>query len=385
MFIPINKIKIYLITFFSASILFYSPIIFLYYKNYNISLFQIGIIFSISSITTIITEIPFGIFSDKNSPKTSIIIGYFISLIGMSLMIISNNFTLFIFSTILLAIGEAGVSGANIVLLMTLLEDKDDFFDISTVSRNTANILGGLLIGSMFKYNMKLPFFISSILIIINLFLYFTIKNNTSNINEKDMPEKHNNVSFIQTIKNNLFILIILFFSYISVPQIMVYFPEYLSLNNFSPENIGIMYMLANFTSLIGSKIHKNYMKNIKIPSKLKFSLFFIFICSFFMWYTQNVFLFLFFYFIFRIITGWFFQLFSIYINNQTSLKYKATLFSISNVVMECAFIVSDPFITFIISKSNIKISYLFTSIVVLIIIILIIINDFFLLRNNKI
>ncbi len=42
-----NKFKVYLITFISNFILFYSPIIFLFYKNFGIDIFKIGIIFSV--------------------------------------------------------------------------------------------------------------------------------------------------------------------------------------------------------------------------------------------------------------------------------------------------------------------------------------------------
>ena len=70
-----NKFKVYLITFISNFILFYSPIIFLFYKNFGIDIFKIGIIFSVTSISNIIFEIPFGLFADKKSPKLSVCIG----------------------------------------------------------------------------------------------------------------------------------------------------------------------------------------------------------------------------------------------------------------------------------------------------------------------
>lgn len=361
MFISIDKLKVYLIKFFSSFTLFYSPIIFLYYKSFGINISQIGIIFAITSITTIIFEVPFGLFADKKSLKLSVFIGYFVTILGMLVMIFSSNFWQFSIAAMLVAIGDAGVSGASTIILMSLLENEDEVFDIGFLTKGISNIIGGLLIGVIYNFNKKLPLWISFLVIILNLLLYLSIKYDNKNSESKIDNNKNNEkVSLIEAIKNNLFILVILFFSYISVPQIMIYFPEYLSFNNFNPEFIGIMYMIANFFSIIGTKINQKYLKKFDIMLRLKYSFLCLVIISFFMWKVNNSIIFMIFYLIYRIITGGFFSLFSVYINNNTNEKYKATLFSISSAITEFAFVISDPLITYLISNSSIKISYMF-------------------------
>lgn len=368
-----NKNKVKLILFISSFILFYAPITFLYYKKFDISIFQIGLLFSINSIVTIISEIPFGLFADKISTKLSVLLGYFILLIGMIFLATSTTYYGFLLSTITIAVGEAGISGAGTVLLMDLLEDGNEIFDISSKMKMISNILGGIVIGVIFNYNMRLPFYIATILVFVNFCLYFTIKYKKIefNKNEKDkIIEKKENL--FTTIKYNLNMLIIVLLCYISIPQIMIYFPEYISYAKYDTKIIGYVYTVANLFSLIGVKIHEKYLKKYDVITKIKYSLLLIFITTFLMWSIKNSIVIIIIYLIFRIIMGWFYQQFFIFINNNSGEKYKSTMLSIVNVVIEMAFIVSDPLITLIISNYNIKITYLFASLNTLFIIIII-------------
>ena len=74
-----------------------------------------------------------------------------------------------------MAVGDAGMSGANSVLLMNLLEREEEVFEISSISSGISNILGGLIIGFIYNINIRLPFLISMVLSILNLFLYLSI------------------------------------------------------------------------------------------------------------------------------------------------------------------------------------------------------------------
>ena len=88
--------------------------------------------------------------------------------------------------------------------------------------------------------------------------------------------------------------------------------------------------MVANLFSLIGTKIHSKYLKKY---DGIKYSLILIMILSLIMG-ISNIY---------------------ILTINSTPKEYKSTTFSIINVVMEIAFIISDPIITYIILKTNIR------------------------------
>lgn len=361
-------LKVNTITFLSAFQLFYSSMIFIYYKNYLLSIFDIGLLFAITSITTIIFEIPFGIFADKKSLKLSIILGLIFSILGQLLFLISFNFYTFAFSNILMAIGSAGLSGSNAVLLMNLLKEKNDYFLISSRNRMIANLLGGFCIGFIFNFNPKAPFIISLFITFINLYLYLTIKDykNEKKCKDENEEKNTNKYTIVTTLKNNFFILSIIFGCYIAIPQISIYFPEYMSILKINPIFIGYVYALSSAISLIGNLVYKRFFKKLNIEYILKISLYLLSFSSFLMFISKNIYFSLFLYAIYRFITGYIYSTFSIHISNNTEDKYKATLFSISNVIIELAFILSDPIITFIIQKYSIYYSYLFSAIIIL-------------------
>ena len=350
-----NKFKVYLITFISNFILFYSPIIFLFYKNFGIDIFKIGIIFSVTSISNIIFEIPFGLFADKKSPKLSVCIGSVMITLSLVGLFFSTSFFQFLICAIFMAVGDAGMSGANSVLLMNLLEREEEVFEISSISSGISNILGGLIIGFIYNINIRLPFLISMVLSILNLFLYLSISEK-----EKVQIENVNFKTAFFIFKKQVFIFLILLLSYISIPQVAIYFPEYLDFFKINSKYIGIMYMIANIISMFGTKFHQIYLKKYNPMVKLKYCFLFLMISTFVMWISKNFFVSMFFYAIYRFITGYFYLLFSMYINSKTDLHYKSTILSIKNVIVQIAFILSDPLVTFIIKEFGISRSYCF-------------------------
>lgn len=106
---------------------------------------------------------------------------------------------MFILSNILFSIGDAGISGAQTVVLMNLLDDKNRIFDIGSMSKGYANILGGLLIGIVYKLNIRLPFLMSIVLLFINISFIFSIKNIAKNNKVKEENYEK------EVVKNNLF------------------------------------------------------------------------------------------------------------------------------------------------------------------------------------
>ena len=126
-----------------------------------------------------------------------------------------------------MAVGDAGMSGANSVLLMNLLEREEEVFEISSISSGISNILGGLIIGFIYNINIRLPFLISMVLSILNLFLYLSISEKHINTEkEKVQIENVNFKTAFFIFKKQIFIFLILLLSYIPYRKLQFIFPS---------------------------------------------------------------------------------------------------------------------------------------------------------------
>jgi len=109
------------------------------------------------------------------------------------------------------------------------------------------------------------------VLSILNLFLYLSISEKHINTEkEKVQIENVNFKTAFFIFKKQVFIFLILLLSYISIPQVAIYFPEYLDFFKINPKYIGIMYMIANIISMFGTKFHQIYERHTRkfLPHK---------------------------------------------------------------------------------------------------------------------
>lgn len=140
--------------------------IYLAYKG--LSLIEIGLLESIFHITSFTMEIPTGSIADLFGRKVSRILGRAVSLVGLLLLIYSNNFSLFALSFIFSALSYNLESGAGEALIYDSLKyigKENNFIKFSGISEallQFASIISFLLGGFIGKSSYSTAFFISA-------------------------------------------------------------------------------------------------------------------------------------------------------------------------------------------------------------------------------
>src|SRR3989344_5116051 len=77
---------------FLTHILFFAPAFWILQFQQSLSLFQIGILFSVLSITTFLFEVPTGAFADIYGRKASVLFSYFLTAITLIFLAFVTNF-----------------------------------------------------------------------------------------------------------------------------------------------------------------------------------------------------------------------------------------------------------------------------------------------------
>jgi DHA3 family tetracycline resistance protein-like MFS transporter len=208
-----DKIRVYSIVRLLTSFAFGSilPVYVLYFRHYQINLFQIGLLASIFEASILIFEIPTGLVADIYGRKLSVILSAFVSLISGIFFVFFPYLFGFIVAEILNGLGETLRSGALEAWLVDSLkhEDKEEkvkyAFAQGTKYRTLGNLSGLILGGYLASLNMKLVwipfaliFFILSIFLILNMKEEYKI--------ERTIPDKiFSEIS--ETIKKSLVVI----------------------------------------------------------------------------------------------------------------------------------------------------------------------------------
>ena len=175
----IRKLYIYEILY---SLMFFTPVIVLFYQNNGLSLTQIMTIQSINSVVWILMEIPSGYFADVVGRKQSLMITGVFATLSMLTFGLGNNFFHFLAASLFWALAGVFISGADSAFIYDILKDLNRENTYKKVWGNTvfcysigvsvASIIGGLLGGINFRYPFfaMLPFYL--ILIPLSLSFY---------------------------------------------------------------------------------------------------------------------------------------------------------------------------------------------------------------------
>jgi MFS family permease len=164
------------------SLMFYTPIIVLFYHENGLSLSQIMIIQSFSAIAWILLEIPSGYFADMAGRKISLMFNGIFAFLAMLTLGLGSNFYHFLLAALFWALAGVFISGADSALMYDTLKElkreksyKKAWGNVSFCSFtgiSIASVLGGLLgkIDLRYPFLIALPFYI--ILIPLSLSLY---------------------------------------------------------------------------------------------------------------------------------------------------------------------------------------------------------------------
>lgn len=91
---------------------FILPIYVLYFRYYNITLFEVALLAAVFEATVLITELPTGLFADRFGRKLSVIFGFAFFAVSGLIFILFRNLTGFLVAEVLFGVAEAFISGA---------------------------------------------------------------------------------------------------------------------------------------------------------------------------------------------------------------------------------------------------------------------------------
>ncbi len=117
---------------FLKNLKFFEPFLIIYLLNSRLSLFKIGVLYSIREIMNYIFEIPSGIFADHYGKKTELYLCFSLYILSFVMFFIGGTFGAFIIAMVLFGMGEAFRSGTHKAIIMTYLEEKD-WFSLKTL------------------------------------------------------------------------------------------------------------------------------------------------------------------------------------------------------------------------------------------------------------
>lgn len=117
--------KYYLFQFFN-SLVFFSPVIVLFWQANGLSMTQIMFLQSIYSLGVIILELPTGAFADYFGKKKSLMIGSLLWTIGLIGYGLSHTFWQFALGELMVGVGSAFISGADRAYIHEILRETNE-------------------------------------------------------------------------------------------------------------------------------------------------------------------------------------------------------------------------------------------------------------------
>ncbi len=154
-------------TFFEG-LLFYFPILALYYEQMLSSVALIALVFSTRSLSIFIFEVPTGVFGDRYGRRVSIILGQLSTFGSIGLLAIGSPIGIFGYA-ILNGLGHSFLSGSDTALLYDSLsalgrkkeykKSASTYFSLWPLGAAIAALIGGVLAG----YSLHLPIILSLI------------------------------------------------------------------------------------------------------------------------------------------------------------------------------------------------------------------------------
>lgn len=190
----------------------YLPLIAVYLTTIgNVTLAQLGIIASITAITSLVMEVPTGYFADKFGHKKSLLLGSFICAISPLFYLLTPNFIGGVLGSVLFFIGTSFTQGAIQVFIqetLISLNKEKEYVRIMGKAQSYGLIGNTILIAIIpltYSIHPSLPFIAGFICLFIAFLLVLSFKEPNSHIEIKDKK-----VSFFHEIKKSFPIKLIL-------------------------------------------------------------------------------------------------------------------------------------------------------------------------------
>ncbi len=207
-----NKNKnliLYVLFVIFSSLIFTRGVFLIFLYNKGMNFFEVSMYQAIFFIVTSIAEVPTGYIGDKYGKQKSIIIGLLLLSINAIFMIVNNFLVVFYILAMIDAIAYAFISGSDRALLYEILEKmdiKDKYLKINSyimaiqsIVTSTAIFLGGIIVNYSWNLNYALTF-ISFLLATLAIIILF---KNSQELNLDEEKEEIKKITY-KNLKENI-------------------------------------------------------------------------------------------------------------------------------------------------------------------------------------
>ncbi|RLC52723.1 MAG: MFS transporter [Candidatus Cloacimonadota bacterium] len=164
---------------FLKNLRFFDPFIILFFREMGISFLQIGVLFSVREISTMILEIPTGIVADSFGRKNSMIFSFLSYIVSFLIFFLFPNYAMYILAMILYAFGEAFRTGTHKAMILEYLRLKNiehlkvDYYGFTRSWSQKGSAVSSLIAGAIVFYSGQYKYiFVASVIpYILELFL----------------------------------------------------------------------------------------------------------------------------------------------------------------------------------------------------------------------
>lgn len=336
------------------SMMFFTPIIVLFYQSYGLSVTQIMTIQSIASILFVLLEIPSGYSADIFGRKKALMITGIFATAAMIAFAIGTNFYHFLFASILWGIAGVFISGADSALLYDTLKDlnKEHLYKkiwgkavfYYSLGISLASIVGGLL-GSI---NYKYPFYAMIPFMALLIPLSFSFEE----------PERHKAIFTkrylfdlfigIKTaiVKNKKLKWLMIYSAVIAgfIQAAYFLYQPYFKLSGLHIAYFGVVFAAFNIIAAIGAK----YAHILEERIGQKYSLILLFLLTGVSYLLMSNFIYLFsftFALLIQFVQGFSSIVISDHVHKLTDSHMRATILSVKSLIEKLFFAAITPFI----------------------------------------
>lgn len=382
-----RNIKIMYIRSFTSNLAFFLPVMTLFFQNIVSSVTFIALVFSIMSITTLIFEIPTGVFADLFGKKKTMIIASFLTVIAITLLAFSTSFYMLVIFAIIFAFKNTLFSGTQEALyydsIKKLGKEKDykKILGKNKVLLQIGSFIGAISGGFMASYFLRLPFLLTIPIAIFGLILVFFITEPNYKKEKHKSILKHTYGSLKPFIKNRqLFFLTIFGFFSFGVGEALFHLNQiFFDFVNLPITFFGIVFALISILGMFGALFSHSISEKIGDKQTLILSYLLngllIILATVFLGYLGVALLVL-----LSLFGGLSSPVMGHLLNREIESKNRSTVLSINNLFQSFGYIIFAPFIGYLADLYNISTAFRIAGILSILLVVIL-----FFIKNKSI
>lgn len=323
------------------SMMFYTPIIVLFYQANGLSMAQIMMIQSFSSIVWIMMEVPSGYFADLVGRKKSLLLNAIFAILSTLILGFGHSFYHFLAAAFFWALAGVFVSGADSAFVYDTLKalGKEKMYKkvwgnvafYYYIGSSIASVIGGLLGGINFRY----PFFamIAVYLLLIPLTLSLYEPNRPKVVSGKNRFSDLLKIIHGSVFRNKKIGLLIVYSALIASAISISYwlYQPYLKLTGLNIVYFGLVFAAFNLVKAMSAKY--SHAVEEKLGRNISLVMLFIFTGACYILMGSAIFVWSFtFVFLFQFVSGFSSVVISDYIHGETDSGIRATVMSVHSL-----------------------------------------------------